>query len=189
MGFILSACNHASKPTAPGSAERAESARGIDSRTDGRAWVDGNVDVPPSFGARFRKEEGCARDFGSTGGAVDDMAELERLCARGMTALFGAPVQARASSAGVVEVPFAVETPACLRVGAVAPVAGLSLSVLDAHGAPLLNTSSSEPFGIVPVDGTVCVRDLGTYRAVVRLVGAAADGATVYVQIWQATRD
>jgi hypothetical protein len=189
LGFILSACNHASKPTASGSAERAESARGVDSWSDGRASIDGDAVVPPSSGARFRKEEGCARDFGSTGAALDDMAELERLCARGMTPLFAVPLQARASSTGVVDVPFSVDAPACLRVGAVAPVAGLSLSVFDPHGAPLLNASSSEPFGIVPVDGTVCVRDLGTYRTVVRLAGAAADGATVCVQIWQATRD
>jgi hypothetical protein len=106
-----------------------------------------------------------------------------------MAPVLDPPVSASPSPAGIVDIPFPVGVAACFRVGVVASAGGLSLSVLDPRGAPLIAAASSEPVGVVPVDGTVCVRDLGTYRVVVRLASAPLDGATVSVQIWQASRD
>jgi hypothetical protein len=154
---------------------------------EGRSAIDNDAAIAPSAGPRFRKEETCARDFSPSGVAADDLVRLERLCARGMAPVLDPPASASPSSTGTVEVPFPVGVAACFRVAVLAAAGGLSLSVLDPGGAPLIATASSEPFAVVPVDGTVCVRDLGTYRAVVRL--ATLDGATVSVQIWQASRD
>jgi hypothetical protein len=88
-----------------------------------------------------------------------------------------------------VEVPFDVTVATCLRAAAVAVPGGLSVALIDPRGAPVASASSLEPFGVVPVDGTVCVRETGTYRALVGLSSGPADAANVTVQIWQASRD
>src|SRR5437868_5257111 len=53
----------------------------------------------------------------------------------------------------------------------------------------LASAASVEPLGVVPADGTVCVREPGTYRALVHLSGSPVEGASLVVQIWQASRD
>jgi hypothetical protein len=139
--------------------------------------------------ARFRKEEGCARDFQASGGATQDLAVLERLCAQGMTPLLPEPAVVPLPS-GVAEVPFKVGSAACLRAAVVAgPNASPTLSLVDPRGATLANAASNEAVGVVPTDGTVCVREIGTYRAVVRLSAGSSDAGAAMLQIWQASRD
>jgi hypothetical protein len=138
---------------------------------------------------RFRREEGCARDFKPTGKALEDVAALERLCAQGMAPLLAEPVSARASSAGLVEVPFQLGSAACVRAAAVAAGGSLSMSLVDPRGAQVAVASSIESLGVVPVDGTVCVREPGAYRTVVRVASPSAESTNVTVQVWQASRD
>jgi hypothetical protein len=189
VGVVASGCNHASKASAPGCCDRAESTRGGETGPDSRLGAEPGGPSAPTASPRFRKEEGCARDFKSNGAPRDDIARLERLCAQGMVPLLPEPVSATASPAGVVEVPFKVASAGCLRGGAVAPAGALSIAFFDPRGASLISASSTEPLGVVPVDGTICVREPGAYRAVVRLSPAPSEATNVTVQIWQASRD
>jgi hypothetical protein len=118
---------------------------------------------------------------------MEDVARLEHLCAQGMVAILPEPISARAT-AGVVDVPFRLASPACVRAAAVSPAGPLSISLLDSRGVALATASSFEPLAVVPTDGTVCVRDPGSYRALVRLA-PATEPANVALQVWQATRD
>jgi hypothetical protein len=138
----------------------------------------------PLAGPRFRKEEGCARDFQAGGSQREGLALLERLCAQGMAPLLAEPLSTTASA--VAEVPFQVATAGCLRAGAVSAGGALSMTLVDPRGSVLSAASSTEPVAVVPIDGTLCVRVPGTYRAAVRLSGGASQ---VTVQIWQAYRD
>lgn len=189
LAVVVSSCNHASKATAPGTYDRGAQAGDGESGSDNRAGAESNGASAPTASPRFRKEEGCARNFKSNGAARDDVVLLERLCAQGMAPLLPEPVTTTASSAGLVEVPFKVASAGCLRGGAVAPAGALSIAFLDPHGASLVSASSTEPLGVVPVDGTICVREPGAYRAVVRLSPAPSEATNVTVQIWQASRD
>jgi len=182
-------CNHASKPSAAGCCDQPDPARGADTGSERRSAVEGGAASASLAGPRFRKEEGCARDFKSSGAALEDVASLERLCAQGMAPLLAEPASVRASSAGVVEVPFQVGSAACLRAAAVAAGGALSVSLVDPRGAPLANASSIEAIGVVPVDGPVCVREPGAYRTVVRISSPPAEATNVTVQVWQASRD
>jgi hypothetical protein len=182
------ACNHASKPSAAGCCDQPDPARGGDAGPEVRA-ADAGAASASQAAPRFRREEGCARDFKSTGAPLDDVALLEKLCAQGMAPLLAEPVSLRSSSAGVVEIPFQVGSAACLRAAVVAGGGALSVSLVDPRGAPLANASSIEPLGVVPVDGPVCVREPGAYRTVVRISSPSSEATNVTVQVWQASRD
>jgi hypothetical protein len=189
LGLLLGACNHASKPSASGCCDSPEPVRTAETGSEARFAAQLGAAGSTTSGSPFRKEEGCARDFKATGAATGDMASIERLCAQGMAPLFPEPRATKPSPAGVLEVPFQVGSAACLRTAVVAGAGGLSISLLDPRGATLLSATSTEPLGVLPVDGTVCVRETGAYRAVVRLAAPSADPPSVTVQIWQATRD
>jgi hypothetical protein len=186
---LLLACNHASKPSAAGCCDQPDPARAAETGTEGRIAAEAGALGPALAGPRFRKEEGCARDFKSSGTPVEDVATLERFCAQGMAPILTEPVSARASSAGVVEVPFQVGSAACLRAAAVASAGSLTVSLVDPRGVSLADASSVQPLGVVPVDGPVCVREPGAYRTVVRVSSPSAEATNVTVQVWQASRD
>jgi hypothetical protein len=186
LGWAVIGCNHASKPSAAGCCDQPDPTRAGETGSETRSANDAGAALA---GTRFRKEEGCARDFKSSGTAQDDVASLERLCAQGMAPLLAEPTSARASSAGVVEVPFQVSSSACLRAAAVAGAGAISVSLVDPRGGSLASASSVEPLGVVPVDGPVCVREPGSYRAVVRISPSSAEATNVTVQVWQASRD
>jgi hypothetical protein len=188
VGSLWLGCNHASKPSAAGCCDPPELAKGGDSGAAFRGATEAAT-TSALAGPRFRREEGCARDFKSSGTALEDVAALERLCAQGMAPLLAEPVSARASSAGVVEVPFQLGSAACVRAAVVAAGGALSLSLVDPRGAPVANASSIEPLGVVPVDGTVCVREPGAYRTIVRISSPNAESTNVTVQVWQASRE
>jgi hypothetical protein len=105
-----------------------------------------------------------------------------------------APILATASTGNLApgasfEIPFRVTaTTACLRAGAVATSGGVSLSLTAGADDVLAASTSNEPLGLAPIDGTVCVREPGPYRVVVRSI-SATETSSVTVQIWQATRD
>jgi hypothetical protein len=185
-GALLVGCKHASNPSAPGCCDKGETARGLEAGAESRAFDAGATGFV-SVGSRFRKEEGCARDFKTSGTAMEDVARLEHLCAQGMVAILPEPASLR-STAGVVDVPFRLASPACVRAAAVSSAGPLSISLLDSRGATLATASAFEPLAVVPTDGTVCVRDPGSYRALVRLA-PATEPANVALQIWQAVRD
>ena len=63
--------------------------------------------------------------------------------------------------------------------------AGLDFARVDMeHSSP-----SMETIAVVPVDGTVCVREPGVYRLVVKPAPANSEARTLSVQVWQASRD
>jgi hypothetical protein len=189
LGILFVDCNRTSKPSTPGCCDRGDPGRGGETGSESRAALEAGTAAVTPAASRFRKEEGCARDFKSSGTAREDVVSLERLCAQGMASLLSEPASAIATAAGIVEVPFKVTSPACLRGAVVAATGGLSFSLVDPRGASLASASSTEPVGVVPVDGTVCVREPGGYRAVVRLSAPPVEAASVTVQIWQASRD
>jgi hypothetical protein len=189
LGWLLVGCNRASKPSAAGCCDQPDPARAAEAGVEGQRAADGGLAGPALAGPRFRKEEGCARDFKSSGTAVEDIASLEHFCAQGMAPVLTEPANARASAAGVVEVPFQVGSAACLRAAAVATAGAISVSLVDPRGASLAHASSIEPIGVVPVDGPVCVREPGAYRTVVRISSPSAEATNVTVQVWQASRD
>jgi hypothetical protein len=187
LGSLLVACKHASNPSAPGCCDKGETARGLDAGGEGRT-LDAVAPGTALAGSRFRKEEGCARDFKTSGTVLEDVARLERLCAGGMVAVLPEPITARATPAGVVDVPFRLASPACVRAAAASPSGPLSISLLDARGATLAAASSFDLLAVVPTDGTICVRDAGSYRALIRLA-PSAEPPSVAFQVWQAARD
>lgn len=180
---MVAACTRPSKPTSPGCCDKSTAGDAGDAALDARAPIDAGAPKPSS---RFRREEGCARDFSATGDAVQDIAELQRLCAQGLVAFFPNAVNASASGSEALEVPFRVNAPtACLRAGVVGGAKGVTASLVDERGAVLASTSSLEPLALVPVDGTVCVREPGMYRVVVRM-NTGLEAQAVSVQAWQA---
>jgi hypothetical protein len=76
-----------------------------------------------------------------------------------------------------------------LRAGAVGIAPGQVLSLENAKGKVLASATSAETIAVVPVDGTVCVREPGTYRLVVKPAGAGGEARTLSVQVWQASRE
>jgi hypothetical protein len=189
LGWVALGCNHASKPSAAGCCDQPDPARASDSGPESRGAGEGGLASATLSAPRFRREEGCARDFRSTGTPAEDVMSLERLCAQGMAPLLTEPASARTSSAGVVEIPFQVGSAACLRAAAVAAGGALSVSLVDPRGISLASASSTEPLGVVPVDGPVCVREPGAYRTVVRMSSPSSEATNVTVQVWQASRD
>jgi hypothetical protein len=188
VGLVMAACNHGSKPTAPGCCDRPESARPEAGSSEARARLEAGATTPSPAGPRFRKEEGCARDFKPSVTASQDLAELARLCGQGMAPLF---TEAASAVSGGVEVPFRITSAGCFRAAVVAAQAGLSMSLLDPQGVVLAAGSSAEPFALVPVDGNVCVREPGDYRAIVRMSipREPRPASSMTIQVWQASRD
>ena len=188
LGPLLIDCKHASNPSAPGCCDKGEGARGLEAGVESRVGADAAAPGAAFVASRFRKEEGCARDFKASGTATEDVARLERLCAQGMVAVLPEPVSTRATPAGVVEITFRLVSPACVRAAAASMAGPLSISLLDPGGATLAAASSFEPIAVVPTDGPICMREPGSYRALVRL-SPASEPSSVTLQVWQAARD
>jgi hypothetical protein len=152
------------------------------------AAVDAQSAAELATGPRFRREEGCARDFRPGGSTSADLAELGRLCAQGMAPVADAvtaPLQA-----GGAEATFRVTARgACLRAGAAAQSGAVSLSLVAPSGDVLTSATSADPTAVAPIDGTVCVREPGAYRAVVRVAPAVAEPSSVTIQVWQAKKE
>jgi hypothetical protein len=144
------------------------------------------TELPP--GPRFRREDGCARDFKPSTSTSRDMDEVRRLCAQGMAPL-SAPVAASVAG-GAAEVPFRLTASgACLRAAALASSGSVSLALLGPSGDVLASASSNEPLVVTPIDGTVCVREPGAYRAVVHFLSQPSEGSSVTIQVWQAKKE
>jgi hypothetical protein len=142
---------------------------------------------------RWRREDGCARNWAPAGDPSKDVVALGRLCAQGTTAVFAQPALIRVTAGRPARVPFALTAaPACLYVAAAADSGGISVSVLSPQGDAVASISSTDPAALVPPDGPVCVREAGGYQVAVS-VAAAADAAGaaagVAVQIWRAAVD
>lgn len=184
---FLAACGRASKPTAPGCCEKSGPGWTDDAGADG-GTVDAAATTKPP--ARFRGEEGCTRDFKSSGEAGRDLGELERLCAQGLAPVLAPGDMTPSSGPQPVEVAFRVAgSTTCLRAGAVGIAPGQVLSLESAKGKVLASATSAETIVVVPVDGTVCVREPGTYRLVVKPAGTSGEARTLSVQVWQASRE
>jgi len=184
---LLAGCGRASQPTAPGCCEKS-----------GPGWTDDagvdaavpDVVVAPKPPARFRGEEGCARDLKPSGEASRDLGELERLCAQGLAPVLAPTEMTPSSGNAPVEIAFRVTgSTACLRAGVVGVLPGQILSLESARGKVLASAASTETINVVPVDGTVCVREPGTYRLVVKPAPGSSEARTLSVQVWQAARD
>jgi hypothetical protein len=181
------ACSRATKATTPGCCEKSGPGRTEDAGVDSAAPV---ASAPPKPPPRFRIEEGCARDFKPSGEPARDLAELERLCAQGLAPILGPSENARASGAEPIDVPFRVTgSTACLRAGAVGVAPGQVLSLESARGTVLATSMATDTTAVVPIDGTVCVREAGAYRLIVKPPPAGAEARTLSVQVWQAARD
>ncbi|MET0592232.1 MAG: hypothetical protein ABW133_06005 [Polyangiaceae bacterium] len=186
-GGFGAGCSHASKPTAPGCCEKSGPGWTDDAGADGAAPV---ASVPAKPPARFRLEEGCARDFKWSGEGSRDLGELERLCAQGLAPILGAAETSRSNGAETVDVPFQVTgSTACLRAAALGVAPGQIVSIENTRGAVLARAAAVEALAVVPVDGTVCVREPGTYRLVIKAPSGGSEARTLTVQVWQASRD
>jgi hypothetical protein len=183
---LLAACGRASKPTAPGCCEKSGPGWTDDAGVDSGVFVDVAAPKPP---ARFRVEEGCARDFKTSNEASRDLEELERLCAQGLAPVLAPAETTRPSGSEAVEIPFRVTgSTACLRAGVLGGAPGQVVSLEGARGKVLAAAVSMEAMAVVPVDGTVCVREPGVYRLVVK-PAASSEARTLTVQVWHASRD
>ncbi|HMJ52188.1 MAG TPA: hypothetical protein VK540_08935 [Polyangiaceae bacterium] len=183
---LIAACSRGSKPTAPGCCEKSGPGWTDDAGQDSAAPASSASAKPP---ARFRIEEGCARDFKSAQDPSRDLGELERLCAQGLAPILAPADTTRPTGSDVIEVPFRVGgSTACLRAGAVGVAAGQAISLETAQGKVLAAATSTDTIAVVPVDGTVCVREAGVYRLVVK-PSAGSEARTLTVQVWQASRD
>jgi hypothetical protein len=186
---MVAACHRASLPAAVVCCDKG-SATKVEDAGSGAVEV-APVDAGPvevSAGPRFRREDSCARDFKTSGSVGRDMAELQRLCAQGMVPISEAAVATVQGSAA--EATFRINaTGACLRAGAVAASGGLSLSLMGPTGDVLASASSNEALSVAPMDGTVCVREPGAYRALVRLPAASTEVSSVTIQVWQAKKE
>jgi hypothetical protein len=184
---VQASCSRATKATTPGCCEKSGPGWTDDAGTDSAAPV---ASTPPKPPARFRIEEGCARDFKPSGEAARDIGELERLCAQGLAPMLGPTESMRSSGAEPLDIPFRITgSTACLRAGAVGVAAGQVLSLENARGTVLASAMATDTTAVVPVDGTVCVREAGAYRLIVKPPPAGAEARTLSVQVWQAARD
>jgi hypothetical protein len=184
---LFVACSRASKPTAPGCCEKS-----------GPGWTDdaGADSAPPAASvpmkppAPFRVEEGCARDFKASTEPGRDIATLERLCAQGLSPILSDDEITRPSTNEAVEIPFRVTgSTACLRAGAVGLAPGQVVLLENVRGTVLAAAAATDNLAVVPADGTVCVREAGAYRMVVKPAPSVAEARTLFVQVWQAARD
>jgi len=194
---LLAACSRGSKPTAPGCCDKSGPGWTDDGGPDSAVPAASPPSKPPP---RFRAEEGCARDFRASGDPGRDLGELERLCAQGLAPILEPTESTRASGEGPVEVAFRVAgSTSCLRAGALGIAPGQVLSLENARGTVLAATAATDTVAVVPVDGTVCVREPGGYRFVVKPAPSPSEATTsearpseartLSVQVWQASRD
>jgi hypothetical protein len=180
-------CSHASKPTAPGTLEKSGPGWTDDAGGDGAPPVGSVPSKPPP---RFRLEEGCARDFKGSGEASRDLGEVERLCAQGLAPVLAAAETSRAGGSDPVEIGFRVTgSTACLRAAVLGAAPGQVVSIENSRGSVLARSVAIDSLAVVPVDGTVCVRESGAYRLVVKPASGASEARTLTVQVWQASRD
>src|SRR3954447_25496018 len=136
-GLVLAACHRASVPAAIAccgkSPAKAEDA-GADTFDTAAAVDAGSAAAGLPAGPKFRRADGCARDYKPSGSTDRDMSELQRLCAQGMAPLSDAVTVAVAVD-GAAEATFRVTSPGvCLRAGAVALSGALSLSLIGPSG-------------------------------------------------------
>jgi hypothetical protein len=192
---LLAACSHASKPSAPGCCDKSGPGGTEDGGADAAPPLATAAPKPPP---RFRLEDGCARDFKASGDSGRDLAELERLCAQGLAPILGPAENTRAFGVEPVEVAFRVTgSTACLRAGALGIAPGQILSLENARGAVLATAVATDTLGVVPVDGTVCVREAGAFKFVLKpapspppsSAASPSEARTLSVQVWQASRD
>ena len=186
-GILLLGCKRGAPVVSASCCDKAEGER--DDAAVVEATEVGLARIGSAGKPRFRREEGCARDLRLDGGADGDMAELQRLCAQGMLPILPEIAVATALRGANVETPFRVTAaPACLRAAVVADTPGLAMSLVGPAGEVLARATSADAIGVIPVDGTVCVREPGTFNVLVKAADGS-EGASVRVQIWQATRD
>jgi hypothetical protein len=186
-GATLLECSHGSKPTAPGSIEKSGPGWTDDAGSDSASPVGSVPSKPP---ARFRLEEGCARDFKSSGEASRDLGEVERLCAQGLAPILAATETSRSGGADPIEVGFRVTgSTACLRAAVLGAAPGQMVSIENSRGGVLARAVATESLAVVPIDGTVCVREPGGYRLAVKPASGGSEARTLTVQVWQASRD
>src|SRR4051794_21798650 len=90
-GLVLAACHRASVPAAIACCGKSSPAKledaGADTFDTAAAVDAGPVAVGLPSGPRFRRADGCARDYKPSGSTDRDMSELQRLCAQGMAPL------------------------------------------------------------------------------------------------------
>jgi len=192
-GLVLAACHRASLPAAIACCDKSSPAKVEDAGSDAfdtASAADAGPAAELAPGPRFRRADGCARDYKASGSAGRDMSELQRLCAQGMAPLSDAATAPVAVDGGVAEATFRVTSAGvCLRAGAVASSGALSLSLIGPSGDLLASASSAEPLSVAPIDGTVCVREPGPYRAVIRVLGSPGEVSSVTIQVWQAKKE
>jgi hypothetical protein len=136
----------------------------------------------------FAAAEGCAREVHPRKPLERALSELGRSCAPGMTGV-SELVKATSTGDAPVEVRFSVPSyPVCLRVGAVASGGALSLSLVGPRGEPLGRVRSRDPVALLGSDGPICVRDAGSYLAVLRMP-AQSPSADIALQVWQSGRE
>jgi len=149
------------------------------------------IDLPAVPAPRWRREDGCARDWTPSSDPARDVAALGKLCAQGMAALLPEASMIRVRPGRTAEVPFTLAVPGtCLRAAAAGGPGGISLSLWSGQ-KPLANVSSFEPAVLAPPDGPVCVREAGPYRIALGVAPADAADAevSIAVQVWQAASD
>jgi hypothetical protein len=151
-----------------------------------------SVVLPPIVAPRWRREDGCARDWVPCGDPSKDVVALGRICTQGTTPILPEPSVVRVAAGRSAKVPFALTAaPACLYAAAAAGSGGISLSLRDPADKPLSSLSSTDSAVLVPPDGPVCVRAAGSYQVLVNVPAANASSAeiTVAVQIWRTAAD
>ena len=150
--------------------------------------------APPAenVGPRWRREDGCARDWAPSGDPVKDVVALGALCAQGTVPVLPEAAVVRVLAGRSARVDFTpTKLPSCLHVTAAATTGGLSVSLRGPAGNAIAGIWSNDGAVLAPPDGPVCVRDAGTYQAVVSVTPADASNAEarVAVQIWRAGSD
>lgn len=131
-------------------------------------------------------DESCALGFEPSGGAELQLAALAERCAAGMSALGDKPerLSLAANAAGLYSFSIA-DASRCIRALAVATpsVEALELELLDDANHSYGIDARAGTFAMVGVDGVVCLKSPGRYRARVRARRGSGD---VSVRVYQA---
>lgn len=146
------------------------------------------TDPPIALGPRWRREDGCARDWAPTGDPSRDVLALGKICAQGMAPVSPEPSLIRVLPGHSARIAFTLTgPPTCLRAALAANSGGLSLAVLGPRGEILAGVSSTDSAAVAPPDGPVCVREGGTYTLFVSVPAADASGTeiTVSAKAWR----
>ena len=133
VGVVASGCNHASKASAPGGGDRAESTRGGETGPDSRLGAEPGG---PAHEPALSQGEGCAETSSRTAFPATISRGSNAFARKEWCPCSGA-IEHEGPPAGVVEVPFKVaRPPGALRGGAVAPAGALSIAFFpDPRGA------------------------------------------------------